>query len=122
MIQVHVTDNMMVDGVAIYICMKHEGDNRRLMHITEAGYTNWELLEQTVPIMSIPTMSLNSDVARALLDALLRHYQGASDMHTVRADLIHERGRVDKLVDHVVRLNQSAADLAEKAVEALGTG
>ena len=39
-----------------------------------------------------------------LLDALLRHYQGASDMHTVRADLLHERGRVDKLTDAMIKI------------------
>lgn len=58
-----------------------------------------------------PTMLLTNDLARALLDALMRHYQGASDMHTVRADLLHERGRVDKLVTAVI-------DLADKSLDA----
>ena len=50
------------------------------------------------------TIALDDDEARALLDALLRHYQGASDMHTVRSDLLHERARVDKLTEAIIRI------------------
>lgn len=95
---------MMADGLAIWVTMKFEGQNRRVLR-AHGGLPSREWEEITDPAAAVePTIVLESDAARSLLDALLRHYQGASDMHTVRADLLHERGRVDKLTDAVIRI------------------
>lgn len=80
------------------------------MHIDRDGFTHFDPVEDTMAVQK-PTLTLSNDAARALLDALTRHYQGASDMHTVRADLLHERGRVDKLMTAVI-------DLADKSLDA----
>lgn len=102
MIQARVSDYMLMDGVAVMITDKREGGNRRVRRFhRDTNVVEWE--EITDPAIGVEaTMILSNDEARALLDALLRHYQGASDMHTVRSDLLHERARVDKLTDAVI--------------------
>ncbi len=97
MFEVHVSDDFMVDGVAIYISEKFGSIDRRILRIGENGSQTWGEIDPNGAACG-PTIMLNGEAARALLDALLRHYQGASDMHTVRSDMLHERGRVDKLL------------------------
>lgn len=109
MIEVRVSDDFMMDGVAIHVSMKREGDARRILRLHDDGQ-EWEAVEPMTAVE--PTLKLQGDAARALLDALLRHYQGASDMHTVRSDLLHERGRVDKLTSGILQI----------AIQASGSG
>jgi hypothetical protein len=86
----------MIDGLAIYISYKDSQNSRRVLRLHEDEMTEWE---QVDPLANVkPTLKLNGEAARALLDALTRHYQGAPDLHMVRSDLMHERGRVDKLL------------------------
>ena len=46
-----------------------------------------------------PTFHLRDEEARALLEALIRHYQGAEDTRSLRKDYDAERARVDKFID-----------------------
>lgn len=93
-----VSSDLIVDGVAIWITQKRSnGTGRFVMRAGEDGLPlQWEEVQPATETR--PTLRLTDDAARALLDALTRHYQGATDLHTVRADLLHERGRVDKLI------------------------
>lgn len=102
MIEVRLSDDFMIDGLAIYIADKHAGQSRRILRLREDGGHDWEQVDPAAMIE--PTLKLQGEAARALLDALLRHYQGASDMHTVRSDLLHERGRVDRLIDVISQI------------------
>jgi hypothetical protein len=96
------------DQIAIAVILRHNHDERSIMRIDPDGYTVWENVD---PLMETkPTITLSNDAARALLDALLRHYQGASDMHTVRSDLLNERYRVDKLITAVIDLAGKSLD------------
>lgn len=45
-----------------------------------------------------PTLDIPEEVARALLDALTRHFHGGSDTRQLRADYDAERARVDRLI------------------------
>jgi hypothetical protein len=97
------------DAIAVRILLKREGETTRYLKVSGSPFTRgWEDLPDDYVLLAADepsvTMVLPNDAARALLEALLRHYQGASDMHTVRADLLHERGRVDKLTDAVIRI------------------
>jgi len=57
-------------------------------------------LEEIPPmIMADPTLRIEDGLAKALLDALSRHYAGTSDSRMLREDYLHERGRVDKFID-----------------------
>ena len=102
MIEVRVTDDFMVGGIAVYVAMKTGPGERLILHQRD-GHLAWDRYEPgTIPLE--PTLKLEDDAGRAVLDALLRYYQGASDMHTVRGDLLHERGRVDKLTDAMIAI------------------
>ena len=51
------------------------------------------------------SLTLDGDQARALYEALAAHFTGTAVMQTQRADYIHERDRVDKLIDHLTRMD-----------------
>lgn len=108
-IRVHTSMDFNVDGITVAVLMRYSGDDTKIMHITEGGYIQWDVVGPGLD--TAPTFRISDAIGRALLDALLRHYQGSEDMHTVRADLLHERGRVDKLMTAVI-------DLADKALDA----
>lgn len=50
-----------------------------------------------------PTLSLTEAEARALLEALAAHFGGTGPARAARDDFLHERGRVDKLTDALIR-------------------
>jgi hypothetical protein len=89
-----------VGGVAITLGLRRSPDSTAILRIGENGHQTFEEHEGLVAIEH-PTMRLSDEFAMMLLEELMRHYQGASDMHTVRSDLLHERGRVDKLIDTI---------------------
>jgi len=111
-IKVLVNDNFAFtsDAVAIAIVLQHSHEERSIMHFTEEGFNRFDTAEPFVT--ANPTMVIPNDIARALLDALMRYYQGASDMHTVRADLLHERARVDKMIEATIGLADRSLALA----------
>lgn len=102
-----------IDGVAITMGLRSGQGETAILRIDEQGNQNFEQ-HDTLTRIDNPTMRLTDDFARALLDALTRHYQGASDMHTVRADMLHERDRVDRLIG---TLSAIAIDAAKYGVE-----
>lgn len=67
-----------------------------------------------------PTFSLTEPEGRALLEALAAHYGGAGPARAARDDLLHERGRVDTLLDALVGFAGDAiAALGDASVAAL---
>lgn len=107
MIQIRVAEDMLADGISVYVTEKNETSPRRVLHVAEAGRWNrWTELDphgaagEDVP----PTIRLTDDQGRALLDALLRHYQGWSEQHALRADYLAERKRVDDLIANMGQL------------------
>jgi len=109
-----------MDGISAYLLMKHEGEVTRVYHINEYGSGSWDVVEDGV--ISAPTFRMTDDLARELLDELMRYYQGASDMKSARADLLHERGRVDKLIEHIMIVQASDGETISNAVAALRDG
>jgi hypothetical protein len=99
-IKVHITDNFQFDGISVYMGVSYGYQSRTLLHFHEDGHAEYEHIDQ--PVSTNPSIVLTNDFGRALLDALLRYYQGASDMHTIRSDYLHERGRVDKMIDNLM--------------------
>ena len=97
-----MTDDFMIDGLAVYVSLKHGPQQRQVMHCHGENSVSWDDVDPAGIVE--PTIKLPGEAARALLDALLRHYQGASDMHTVRSDLLHERERVDKLTSGLLQI------------------
>lgn len=108
--EVHVTDNFMVDGLSVYISLKHSAMERTLMRVSDHGSSRFEAIE---PMMQTdPTFTIPGEAGRALLDALIRHYQGGGDLHALRQDYDAERRRVDKLTDAVITIASGARHAA----------
>jgi hypothetical protein len=92
-------------GVAILIADR-PGDNAvgmpyRALRFGDGGSREWEQVTDVYAGHG-PTLVLEEDEARALLDALTRYYNGAEDTRALRKDYDAERARVDKLTDAVI--------------------
>lgn len=100
MIRVAIVGDFMIDGVRIGIMQKGDGRDGRLFATSTgpAGHLNWEHIAENALGPDTPTLSLTNDVARALMDELVRYYHGSSDTLALRRDYDHERGRVDKML------------------------
>lgn len=114
MIRAYVHDNWPGMNVAVSL-VQHPQDesvwdgHARILRLgADHLAVGWESIED--PSAEIkPTFMLGHEEARALLDALAEHYQGASDLRLLRADRDHERGRVDKLLDVVTEIAKGRA-------------
>lgn len=96
-IRLSITDSFDIDGIAVTIGLRIGPEEpTRVGRVNEYGSVHYEDVEPAANVT--PTMRLSHVVARGLLNALLNYYGGAPDSHTVRADLLHERGRVDKML------------------------
>jgi len=80
---------------------------------TEDGQQHLKLEEISVAEMIEPTLTLPDDMARALLDALTRHYHGAEDTRALRRDYDDERKRVDKLTGALITVAGELAGVGE---------
>lgn len=104
MIRVHVSDSPGFDGIQVFVVRYEDGSPRFILQLDSATSSpSWAALPD-VNIAPLPTLVLTDEVARSLLDALTRHYQGAEDTRALRRDYDAERGRVDRLIDAVVTI------------------
>jgi hypothetical protein len=62
------------------------------------GTTGWVTRAGDAAEPSITPLTVNDEQGRALLAALLRHYNGADDARMLRKDYDAERARVDRLI------------------------
>lgn len=97
-------------GLACRIIRKFPDGSRQMLKFGEDATREWVLVDDLIPGSVGYTMAFEDDEAKMLLEELLKTYQGATDMHTVRSDLMHERGRVDKLMDHLMGTATTAVD------------
>ncbi|MEV4672721.1 hypothetical protein AB0K34_13785 [Actinomadura sp. NPDC049382] len=100
MIRAYIREDL--PGMFLEIALIQVADDvsRRILRVVDgsAGVYRWEDLPDEPPRDLAPTLQLGDSEARALLEALARHYGGASDTRTLRADLDYERRRVDELI------------------------
>jgi hypothetical protein len=93
-------------GVAILIADRPgespAGMPYRALHIGEGGLREWEHVADAAAGATAPTLVLEDDEARALLDALTRYYHGAEDTRALRRDYDDERKRVDKMIGALI--------------------
>lgn len=97
----HIQQNWLMDGIDIFITL--QGSDGRYL-VRRDG--NIERLEEGT-VSNESTVTLSEEAARALLDQLLQYYQGATDLHTVRGDLLHEREQRDKLTAAITRIAEA---------------
>lgn len=100
MIRAYIREDL--PGLFLEISLVQIADDvpRRILRIVDAdgGVYRWEDLPEQPPRGLAPTLQIGDSEARALLEALTRHYGGATDTRTLRADLDYERRRVDELM------------------------
>lgn len=61
---------------------------------------SWEPLDETTD--RPPSLMLDDEMARVLLDALAAYFGGTGDVQALRRDYDAERKRVDKMIDALI--------------------
>jgi hypothetical protein len=103
-------------GVAITIVQQWTEDASplsilRLRPRDEGGAARFAEWEEHRPCDEVkPTLILDDETARPLLDALTRHYCGAEDTRALRRDYDGERKRVDVLIDHLAAVARTLSE------------
>jgi hypothetical protein len=92
-------------GVALTLALDYGGDTIRILHFGPDNSQEWKDYNRFTSLDE-PTMYLPEELARELYNMLAHFYQGEPDTTTARADLLHERGRVDKLTDALIEANK----------------
>jgi hypothetical protein len=108
MIRVEAIPALTEFGVAIRIAQQYGEDCApvQILHLkraddgtVSADWSGWT--EHRPGEMVAPTLVLSDEIARPLLDALSRYYNGAEDSRALRRDYDGERKRVDTLIGHL---------------------
>ena len=92
----HIQDNTQMRGINVLMFDKHD-----------SGTTVWvpgsrhRMLARDGVQHGVEPMTLSDDDARALLTALVRHYEGGEDNRSLRRDYDAERKRVDTFIAHL---------------------
>lgn len=96
------------DRLSIFLGQRIGNDGTRVVHFNPDGTMHWT----DVPPLeaSQASMEMPRDFAYALMCALVQHFDGAGDTRQLRADLLHERGRVDIMVNHIIAMGKQAMD------------
>lgn len=114
MIRVIVNENLMGLGTTVHVVNTYENGlgNTVLRLDSGSGSCLWEPYDPNdLTAAPEPTFRLPAGVGRALLDALMQHYNGAEDTRALRRDYDAERKRVD---DQMNVLADVARTLATK--------
>jgi hypothetical protein len=122
MIRAYIREDL--PGMFLEIALIQLADDvpRRILRVVDgsAGVYRWEDLPDEPTRDLAPTLQLGDSEARALLEALARHYGGADDVRALRRDYDAERKRDDTLTSALtgVTLALSSADKAEPVLTA----
>lgn len=107
-------------GMYLEISLVQVSDDvpRRILRIVDAdaGVYRWEDLPEQPPRDLTPTLQIGDSEARALLEALTRHYGGAEDTRALRRDYDAERTRVDTLTAALVDVTRRLAEPSPETV------
>jgi hypothetical protein len=94
-----------MDGVHIGILNRHADGTADYLAGFPEGFAVWKhLTPQERLAIQEPSLRLPDDVARAVMDELIRYYHGSSDTLALRRDYDHERGRADKMIDALITM------------------
>lgn len=98
----HVERNFARDTTDIYLAIRGGDSNLYVLRGDGTTQTIDPAEQLTYDPGRQPTLRLPESVARSLLDALAAHFGGTSETQTLRKDYLHERGRVDKMIEHLI--------------------
>lgn len=98
-IRVHVRSHPVSDCLDVFV-LREADYGRFVLHTEDSNTFRWDELPPPTAALSDsmlePTVVLPFDSGRALLQALIEHYQGAEDTRALRRDYDNERKRVDE--------------------------
>lgn len=97
-------------GVRVLLGYRSDDGIRYLTSIT-SGHEQTEHVPRYQTEPDTVNLRIDEDAARALYDALAQHFSGEAGGRQTRADLMHERGRVDKLTDALIVVTTGSASL-----------
>lgn len=114
MIRAYIREDLPGMYLEIALIQEADGMPRRILRPVDGsgGTHRWEDIPEQPPRDLAPTFEIGDEEARALLEALVRHYQGAEDTRALRRDYDAERARVDQLT---ASLSMVAHALANKS-------
>lgn len=117
MIRAFIREDLLGMSLGIALIQESDGLPRRILRIVEGGTDTvyrWEdLPDPPTPDIVAPTFQLGDSEARALLEALARHYAGAADVRALRRDYDAERKRVDLLTSALAGISSTLAEKAQ---------
>jgi hypothetical protein len=104
MIRAHVGDDVYGFSVKVAIVLEPEEDGAPplIMRLGDGMCTAWEPVEEGV--VTSPTLSLDPETARALMQGLLDHFHRGQDTRALRQDYQGICVRLDKLSEAVAAL------------------
>jgi len=94
---VYLHEDLMAHGLTVtFVERRADGLDPAIMRLSEVGVI-WETFDANdLAVQPEPTFRLPAEAGRALLEALVRHYNGAEDTRALRRDYDAERKRVDE--------------------------
>lgn len=95
------------DGVAIWLGRKGDGELSTVLPLPNPVFEHHEAGE-ILPSAG-PSLRLPEDIARALFEALARHFGGHPETVSLRKDYESERARVDRLQQAIIDANMTQA-------------
>ncbi len=96
----YVNNDFPRDQVVIYLGERCDDGRVSVGEPTDIVFRTMEPMEAAAE--RGPTLRLSESMARALLDALVAHFGGTAEVQTLRKDYLHERARVDKMIEHLI--------------------
>lgn len=96
-----VREDVAFDGVAISIRVQGGPGGSEMLDFEDVMPSHVAPCDESTAV----PLRLTHDAARALYEALAKHYGGLHDeagVRALRADYDHERGRVDRLIGHLI--------------------
>lgn len=98
-----VQENFVLDCLDIYLGQRLPDNKTAVVIPTEIAFE----VRTTGTSIDPPSFRLPIGMARKLLDELTRHFQGSSDVQTLRSDYMAERKRVDLMINALIENGSS---------------
>jgi len=105
----HANQSLRAIGRSVDIWLYSRGDNG--LTVVDSGEQMWtyRTIREDDGAQLEPSMTLNDEQGRALLDALIAHYGAGSDLRRLFDDVKFERARGDRMLDALLSIAQNTA-------------
>lgn len=92
---------------------RRTGDGHEVViELGGAGHATTVRFPEGISARPDELLAIPVDIARALHDALARHFGGTFESHQLRKDYDHERSRVDRLIGAVIERTSARSEVS----------